>query len=384
MKILIYDDSAVMGGHEVMVARIANELSKRHRVVAIHHHPQFGELLSRVVRRLRVPFSTRLPMPILRNHHPIHIGRLVALFRKEAPDLVVVAQGNIELCTKGLLAGRIARLPTVSYIPLANTVRETGGRFPRLRAFARAVLYRVPDAFATVSSYQRELLVQQTCKPVRVIPNPARVDGPVRRNRESRAGRGSHTIHVGIVGRICFDQKNHGILVPLARLLEARGVDFRIHVIGDGPDRQSLSRKILSNRLGTRFVLHGWLDRSSVSSLLQSTIAVLLVPSHYESCLPLALLEAVAQDIPFLVSRAPFARQYDLPPELLVDQNDPEDIAEKLLRVAGRRRGTGCDGTRERILAAHSYSAFASSVESVFRAYEGELCRAPPADRCRE
>jgi glycosyltransferase involved in cell wall biosynthesis len=93
------------------------------------------------------------------------------------------------------------------------------------------------------------------------------------------------------VGRLA-EQKGQLILIEAASLMAARGIAFEIVVIGDGPFREPMERRIRELGLGGNVRLIGWQSNSSVRTWIIESRAMVL-PSFAEG-LPVALMEALA------------------------------------------------------------------------------------------
>jgi colanic acid/amylovoran biosynthesis glycosyltransferase len=162
------------------------------------------------------------------------------------------------------------------------------------------------SAFAvTISDYNKEVMVS-TC-------------GEWARNK-------IHIVHCGVdpsvfvptvkreAGRpfeiICvasFEEvKGHRYLVDACRLLSERGVDFRCHLVGDGPLRQSVVQWISEAGLERHVRLHGSLPRPDVARLLASADAAVLASyptkEGKREGIPVALMEAMACGIPVVAT----------------------------------------------------------------------------------
>ena len=93
------------------------------------------------------------------------------------------------------------------------------------------------------------------------------------------------------VGRLA-EQKGHLVLLDAAALLASEGRDFEIALVGDGPLRSEIERRIATLGLGDRVRLLGWRDGSGVRDEILRSRALVL-PSFAEG-LPVVLMEALA------------------------------------------------------------------------------------------
>lgn len=109
------------------------------------------------------------------------------------------------------------------------------------------------------------------------------------------------TLRIGYIGRIIQGQKRVFEMVAVARELADRGIDFRLDIVGDGPDRPALQSEFDSVGLADHVYFWGWLT-GNVLSARYAECNVFLLMSEYEG-LPVALLEAMGQALAPVVSR---------------------------------------------------------------------------------
>ena len=108
-------------------------------------------------------------------------------------------------------------------------------------------------------------------------------------------------LRIVYVGRLVQLQKRVFDLALLAGELRERGVNFELHVIGDGPERAALAGELERRSLSELVKFHGWLSSAEVRKhLLKLDVFVLL--SDYEG-LPVALLEAMGHALATVVTR---------------------------------------------------------------------------------
>jgi glycosyltransferase involved in cell wall biosynthesis len=366
--ILFYNDSEVFGGHEIMTVRIINSLARQrtHTLHCLHYAPGFIEQLDPHVITHALPFHTKTRTPFMPGSLTRQTTHVKKMIEAIAPDLVVVSQGYAESGVRGLLAARRAKVKTFSYIPFGNNNAELNNRYAYLRDLACRFIYRLPDGYITISSYQASLLRRFTHagQNIRVINNPADFDYAAPHPNAVYAPGGR--LEIAVVGRIVFKQKNQDALIPVARAL-AEKMDFRIHIIGDGPDRARLEDMIAASGLAHRFVLHGWMQKPELVPFLSEHINLILIPSRYEG-LPLILLEALYLNKPFLVSNLGLLGEYDVPREWRFNPLDPESIARSIAGLDACFDPERYAALRARVLALHSTQRFHADVGTVFDA----------------
>jgi glycosyltransferase involved in cell wall biosynthesis len=105
---------------------------------------------------------------------------------------------------------------------------------------------------------------------------------------------------VGHVGRF-QPQKNHTALIDIAAELARREPRFRLLLVGDGPLRPAIARKVAEAGLTSRVHFAGL--RSDVARLMLGAFDAFVLPSLHEG-LPLVGIEAQAAGLPCLVSAA--------------------------------------------------------------------------------
>ena len=108
-------------------------------------------------------------------------------------------------------------------------------------------------------------------------------------------------LKIGYVGRVVREQKRVEEMVPLAAELTSRGVDFELHLIGDGDMRAPLADEFRRKRLDGRVKFWGWLTRTEVRQRLRE-LDVFLLMSDYEG-LSVALLEAMGHALAPVVTQ---------------------------------------------------------------------------------
>lgn len=104
-------------------------------------------------------------------------------------------------------------------------------------------------------------------------------------------------------------------------------------IVGDGPDRDHLSRRAAEAGVRERVVLPGF--RADVRQIIGAADAF-IIPSQWEG-LPLVALEALAAGRPLVAVRARWLNAVLADEEdcLLVDPDDPADLAAAVCRVLG-------------------------------------------------
>lgn len=208
-------------------------------------------------------------------------------------------------------------------------------RFKR-QQYGRKGLWRLADEFRSrndikvVSRFDRFVVLTNEDKGywgglenIQVIPNARsfKFDSPAELRNKS----------VIAVGRYCY-QKDLGKLIDAWSLVCQEDDKWRLHLVGDGEDREMLQRQIEELGLKDRVVLgRAETDMKAV----YSNASLLALSSRYEG-LPMVLLEAQAAGLP-IVSFACKCGPRDVIEDgldgLLVEEGDVKALADGILQL---------------------------------------------------
>ncbi|MCD6733538.1 MAG: glycosyltransferase [Burkholderiaceae bacterium] len=304
-------------------------------------------------------------------------GRLATHLREFGADIVHAHQ-----CSAWFYSA-LARLRH----PAPRLVFEEHGRFypeidhPRRRFVNRILIRRLTHRFVAVSEDIRARLVRYEgldAGQIEVVyngvaPVPA-FEPEARAQLRARLGLGADDFVVGTVGR--FDPiKNLPMLVSAFEKVAKAQPRLRLLLVGDGPERTAIARRIDEAGLGGRAILTG--HRDDARQLAQCLD--LFVLASFSEGTSMALLEAMAAAVPVAVTRVGGN------PEIVVDGQTgwvvPSDDVEALAAVLhqalarpdqGRKYG---EAGRRRF---EQRFTFAGMIEAYRSIYAG---LATPADR---
>lgn len=346
MRILVYDDSPVFGGHEVMTLLALDAMARR---TDWQFHCLAAPVNARLMARLQELQSTFAAITVAPLPHAFHrlqgilnhvqhrrIAALARRFLAAAPDLALIIQGDMEISSTGLLAARKAGVPAVSYIPLPHNQVEKGGALGFLRdPFARH-LYRVPDGFITISTVLADMLrAKGATAPISVVYNGIATDHfqPVNPDdaRKTLGLPGNPPI-VGIAGRLERKQKRQHLLIDAIADNAPPVAGCHAAFCGDGPDRGFFSDRAASLGVSGRTHFLAW--RSDLATF-HSALDALAIPSRYEG-VPLVMLEALCCGTPVIAANRDGMREM-LPPEWLFEPGNPAAFRERIAHVLGNR-----------------------------------------------
>ena len=163
-------------------------------------------------------------------------------------------------------------------------------------------------------------------------------------------------------------------LVEALGLLAHRGADFRLDLVGDGPLRTQLARRVEQLGLGERVTLHGTLPPDGVAALMRdATFAV--VPSHWET-FSVVLGEAMACGLPVVVTAAGALpeRVHD-GNGLVVPPRDPEALAAGLAAMLERHRSFDRAAIAAEVRQRFSAAAVAERWDAVYEKASAPLAK---------
>jgi glycosyltransferase involved in cell wall biosynthesis len=139
-------------------------------------------------------------------------------------------------------------------------------------------------------------------------------------------------VEILCVGRLS-SEKGHFVLFDTLEILQKRGTEARLTLVGDGPLRQELEarRQGLPNPSGVRFT--GSLNPVQVSEYYRACHLVVL--ASFSEGVPIVLMEALAHGRPVVATRVGGVAELvsDGTSGLLVSPGDAQELAEAIERV---------------------------------------------------
>jgi glycosyltransferase involved in cell wall biosynthesis len=146
-------------------------------------------------------------------------------------------------------------------------------------------------------------------------------------------------LEIACIGTL-HEVKGQRFLLEACKGLSARGLPWRCHLIGDGPDRGALEALAKALEISDRVVFHGNCERQRVRTLL-STVNVCVAPSVPTSDgrregIPVVLMEAAACALPLIASRLSGIPELvrDQETGLLVEPANAAELESALARIA--------------------------------------------------
>jgi len=305
------------------------------------------------------------------------ILRLARLIRRERPAILHThtAKAGAVGRIAALLAGD-ARPPIVVHTFHGHVLR---GYFGRTMSFGFRTLERwlarTTTSLVAVSPEVRDDLVALRVAPaskftvVRLgidLAHRIASDGAQRRETRRQMGLRDDVFVVGWVGRMTA-VKNTDSLVRALQTLVDLGVDARLLLVGDGPDRDHLERYAHELGVMKRCLFLGY--QEDVARFYDA-IDALVLPSVNEGT-PVSVIEALAAERPAVATRVGGTPDIirDGIDGFLVDPADPGELAERLAelaRDATRRAAMGAAG-RARVLERYAVSRLIDDIDRLYR-----------------
>lgn len=342
-SVLFYSDAADFGGHEAMTLEAVRCLCQRNdvRVSALFYRGnvrlrnELASIAQSTGNLSLVAMEVKAAsLQAFRSLVSIRkIDHLKSLMKRINPDVVVISQGRIEGGSLGLVAAKRAGLRTISYIPMAHSVRLSGTPVAlRLREMINGYLYRLPDKFITISESARRMLIARgAAGSVAIVPNGITVKPIVGSDRN--AFREKHGIKpgeyaVGVIGRVEFRQKGQDFALEAIRRFRHRLEGYKLVFVGQGPDAQKLRSLIADGGLSRIAQLSPW--REDPASIYAG-LDMLLISSRFEG-VPLVMLEAMSYKLPIVASDVDGMAEV-LPQCWLFPFGDHQALVDRVLQV---------------------------------------------------
>jgi glycosyltransferase involved in cell wall biosynthesis len=284
-------------GAQIVVANLVASAGSRARHVVCVRHP--GGPLQRTLEERGVPvfspdsyYGARATRRSLR-----FIDRII---EREAIDLVHAHMADAAFL--GWLAAKKRRLPLVITHHGHDILPACGGGvlcrivYAVLLGFAARYAQRNIAVAPAVADVVRHRLLLGRSR-VAVIANGVPVPTPPDGTGARVAGGGPRIVTVGRLVKL----KGHEQLIAAVSTLVKRYANLRVFVVGEGPLGESLRRETDALGLSDNIVFTGSVD--DVSVYLRE--ADVYISTSYREGMPLAVLEALAWQVPVIASDIP-------------------------------------------------------------------------------
>jgi glycosyltransferase involved in cell wall biosynthesis len=306
VKIIVYDDSPVFGGHQIMACRGIEALNEDPSVELLFMLNPVNEPLAQRLQKAAIPTCD-----------------VDAGLSGEHPDLLLCIQGVLTQSIRGVKAAQQAGIECVSYLALPHSMEEMHARFGRLRDRIRQDTVNLPDRYITISETMKQKLLSRGCrKPIEVVPNGVHIPTAPRTRGDLSS---PSPCVLGLAGRIEFRQKRQDFIVNALKNHSGLFQGCQLLVAGNGPDEDELQE--LAAGMSDVALLPWQPDMES----FYSRIDMLVIPSRYEG-VPLVMLEALGRGIPVIGSSVDGMREL-LPQQWTFEPGDTQAFARTLNEV---------------------------------------------------
>lgn len=242
-------------------------------------------------------------VPLLRANNPLPYINGVKRFFREHPEYRIVHSHTSSKSAVPLWIAKMCDIPV--RIAHAHNNKSERGVSGRVRDLLKTPLkYVATDFFACGEEAAKWLFGERMWNvgEVKVLANaiPVEVYSYDRKQREDIRARfaiGSKTLVLGMVARFS-EQKNHMFALDLIKILNERGCDMILLLVGDGELRGRIEKRAEDLCLGGTMLMTGVV--SDVQHYLQA-MDVVLMPSFHEG-LGIALIEAQANGLVCIAS----------------------------------------------------------------------------------
>lgn len=131
---------------------------------------------------------------------------------------------------------------------------------------------------------------------------------------------------LAVVGRLTVN-KNQQAAIRAMALLVARGLDMRLDLVGDGPERQRLENLAVDLGVADRIVMHGMVDHARVVEIFREADLQLLTTK--QEGYGKVLLESMVLGVVPVFSRSPVSDEISGGGSraVVIEPDDPEQVA---------------------------------------------------------
>jgi glycosyltransferase involved in cell wall biosynthesis len=192
--------------------------------------------------------------------------------------------------------------------------------------------YDLPDIYIAPSDFMRKKMIQYGIPAKKLVHVPNFID--INYAFEEKNIKKKQFIYVGRLVHI----KGLSTLLDAMKILGLS--DYRLIIVGDGPERPALENYIKKHNI-TNIEFVGYKNKDEVNQLLTQSQFSILPSIVYENC-PLSILESMAVGTPVIGSRIGGIPELinDGVDGFLFEPKNPEDLAKKMFIMLSNSRAT--------------------------------------------
>ena len=220
--------------------------------------------------------------------------------------------------------------------------------------------YNLPDVYITPSNFMREKMIQYGLNAEKIYHVPNFIDTNDVFEVQPKE---KQFIYVGRLVPI----KGIATLLKAMKILALK--EYRLIIVGDGPERPELESYIHKNNISNIEFL-GYQNKRVVYRLLGQSQFSILPSICYENC-PLSVLKSMAAGTPVIGSRIGGIPELidDGTDGLLFEPKNPEDLAQKILRMLSNPQDTAQMGKLAKLKVERKYNP-KSHYQKIISLYE--------------
>ncbi len=200
------------------------------------------------------------------------------------------------------------------------------------------VYTRLADKIITTGASIRSALVRRGVREGKIVSIPTGVDlsayrasAPAREQLRCEWGLADKTVLIGNVA-VLRSWKGHDDFLEAAKRVHAQYPNTQFVIVGDGPQRQRLEKRVHDEALGDTVRFAGY--RDDVSKIL-CALDIFLFTSYANEGVPQAVTQAMATGVPVVATRVGSVEDVieDGKTGLLAQPRNVEDISQKVLAL---------------------------------------------------
>ncbi len=377
MKLLLFTESfpngrdlIFSGGVQSYIYYLSKELSNRHQVTIISQRYKNAPAYEQISRNLIV-YRVGMPLNSIEASLftlPYRLIFLLSAFKKGLEiDFDVVQGNNFVTYPVAFLVGFFKRKKTVAWYPDVFV-----GRWFNLMG-AVGLIGEISERFSLILPWNSVIALSNSTKNklTKFIKKPIPVIyGGVNINDFQINGVSKNEVFTIICVARLVNYKRVDLLIDAANILKTKGYNFKIDLIGDGPEKKKIETLIDNYNLGERMNLSSGISRTELIKKYRQA-HIFCLPSEVEG-FGLVIIEAAACKLPYVVTNIDILKEVTKGKGgLYFKKGDARDLASKF-EVLINNKDLRKSLSRESIELARSYS-WKEIAKQFERVYEGVL-----------
>lgn len=311
--IVFYNDSRIVGGHEILAIEAAKSLIELYNIVFICSKANFDlhKRLNEIpeIRVVTIEYSSN-KLQFIRNFTSKKTEIVIFKILKEVGcNLCILVQGNIESSHIAAKSARMCKIPCISYIPLTQPFRRTSKNIfiGYIKDMFRLHFYSIPNAFITITdSLKYEIKKVAPEKRVFVVYNKIHI--PQINIISKTTARDNLSLPkdkyiVGYIGRMEAWHKGLDMYVRFLSKYASSFKEILFIFVGKGSYQNNIER-LCSEKENVKYI--PW---TNDTTYIYSSIDCMILPSRYEG-MSLSMLEGMSYGIPLITSDIPEFKEY--------------------------------------------------------------------------